>query len=113
MSEFLTGLRIKSRGFRAGMIRELMMRYGRGTMDFLWVALEPMRENGAPVHWKKTAFQAAEARRWRTNVTLIVRQARACCRAASPAGTLAPPDLFSRRPIRAVGPSAALRREAA
>src|SRR5271166_3059929 len=42
MSEFLTGLRIQSRGVNALMIRELMMRYGRGNIGFLWLVLEPM-----------------------------------------------------------------------
>lgn len=42
MSEFVTGLRIQSRGLHALMIRELMMRYGRGNIGFLWLVLEPM-----------------------------------------------------------------------
>lgn len=42
MSEFLAGLRNQSRGLHALMIRELMMRYGRGNIGFLWLVLEPM-----------------------------------------------------------------------
>jgi capsular polysaccharide transport system permease protein len=40
--DFLKGLSIQVRVLHALMIRELMMRYGRGNIGFLWLILEPM-----------------------------------------------------------------------
>ena len=39
---FWRGLASQSRVLRALMIRQLMMRYGRGNIGFLWIVLEPM-----------------------------------------------------------------------
>jgi capsular polysaccharide transport system permease protein len=39
---FYAGLRIQARCLGALMIREMMMRYGRGNIGFLWIVLEPM-----------------------------------------------------------------------
>jgi ABC-type polysaccharide/polyol phosphate export permease len=36
------GVKVQARVLRALMIRELMMRYGRGNIGFLWLVLEPM-----------------------------------------------------------------------
>lgn len=65
MKEYLTGLRIQIRVVRALMIREMMVRYGRNNIGFMWLVVEPMilcagvigirwliqshRENGVPL----------------------------------------------------------------
>ena len=38
----LRGLRVQLRCMEALMVRDLMMRYGRGNLGFLWVLIEPM-----------------------------------------------------------------------
>ena len=42
MHSYLTGLNIQIRVLHALFIRELMTRYGRGNISFLWLFLEPM-----------------------------------------------------------------------
>jgi capsular polysaccharide transport system permease protein len=39
---FVLGLKVQARCLHALMIREMMMRYGRDNLGFLWVFLEPM-----------------------------------------------------------------------
>src|SRR5258708_25014933 len=41
-SDFARGLKSQARCMHAVVIRDLMMRYGRGNIGFLWVVLEPM-----------------------------------------------------------------------
>ncbi len=41
-SDFARGLKSQARCMHALVIRDLMMRYGRGNIGFLWVVLEPM-----------------------------------------------------------------------
>jgi len=42
IGEFWRGLRVQIRCVHALMIRNMMMRYGRGNLGFLWVVIEPM-----------------------------------------------------------------------
>ena len=39
---FVDGLNVQFRCLRALMIREMMMRYGRNSLGFVWVFIEPM-----------------------------------------------------------------------
>src|SRR5580698_2944424 len=41
-AHFWRGLIVQRRVLHALMVRELMMRYGRGNIGFLWIVLEPM-----------------------------------------------------------------------
>jgi hypothetical protein len=40
--DYWKGLKVQARVLNALMIRELMMRYGRGNIGFLWLIVEPM-----------------------------------------------------------------------
>jgi ABC-type polysaccharide/polyol phosphate export permease len=41
-ADYWRGLKLQARVLNALMIRELMMRYGRGNIGFLWLIVEPM-----------------------------------------------------------------------
>jgi capsular polysaccharide transport system permease protein len=42
LADYWRGLKVQARVLNALMIRELMMRYGRGNIGFLWLIVEPM-----------------------------------------------------------------------
>jgi len=42
LADYWSGLKLQGRVLNALMIRELMMRYGRGNIGFLWLIVEPM-----------------------------------------------------------------------
>ncbi|WP_422002613.1 ABC transporter permease [Reyranella sp.] len=55
MSRLRRGLAIQGRNIRALMVRDMMMRYGRGNIGFVWIVLEPMLLTvGVMVVWSYT-----------------------------------------------------------
>ncbi|MFJ6323128.1 MULTISPECIES: ABC transporter permease [unclassified Rhizobium] len=51
-SQFITGLKIQGRVLGALIMREMLIRYGRENIGFLWLALEPMMlTTGVMVMW--------------------------------------------------------------
>jgi capsular polysaccharide transport system permease protein len=58
-SQFMTGLKIQGRVLGALIMREMLIRYGRENIGFLWLALEPMiLTSGVMVMWTLLRHEA-------------------------------------------------------